>query len=164
MKRAILTTLIALSLATPAWAAGPYHGGSHHYRAVPAYGGHYRHHRGHHYRGHRHHHDDSGALVGGLLLGRLLGYAISESNRPDYVVTTPAYPAPAYTVVTPPPPVVVQSAEVDSELGECVMTREYTTVVRIDGRSHRAFGTRCLKPNGTWVLGRPKLEPDEAVP
>jgi surface antigen len=169
MKRPILTTIIALSLAAPAWAGGPYYGGSYYYRPAPVYGGGYRHYDGYRdrdgYRHHRRHdHDNSGALVGGLLLGGLVGYALSESNRPDYYVTTPAYPAPAYTVVPAPAPVVVQQAEVDPELGECVMTREYTTTVRIDGRQHRAFGTRCMKPNGTWVLGRPKLDPDEPLP
>lgn len=42
----------------------------------------------------------------------------------------------------------------------CLQTREYTTTVTIDGREVDAYGTACLQPDGSWVMGAPQMVPD----
>jgi surface antigen len=49
-----------------------------------------------------------------------------------------------------PATVVYRTAPRDNE---CVQTREYTATVTIDGRQVEAWGTRCLRPDGTWSYG-----------
>ncbi|MGD8591143.1 MAG: hypothetical protein PVG22_20130 [Chromatiales bacterium] len=118
------------------------------------------------YYHHGHHHDYGGALAAGLLVGGLFGYMISESHNhyPDYAYRTyySDYPPPTTVVYQPVErvPVVVREVQ-DSEFGgnECVMTREYTTTINVNGVEREAYGTRCMTPNGGWILGKAKLMP-----
>jgi surface antigen len=54
--------------------------------------------------------------------------------------------------------VVYQSPPRDSD---CLQTREYTTTVNIGGRPVQAWGTRCLRPDGTWSYGPFQTAPEE---
>ena len=157
MLKRCLVLLLGLALASPAMAAGY---GRHHY------GGHfhYYHHRGG---------DAGGALIAGLIFGGLAGYLISEDrhywDEPVYSYDYPAYypyePYHRYVVVEPPPGRVVVQEPVEPQFaGEfagqnCQMTREYTATIEVDGKKRDAYGTKCLSPDGSWILGRPKLVP-----
>ena len=121
----------------------------------------YRHHGGHHGHG------DGTALAAGLIIGGLFGYLVSEdrySHRNYNEPHTRSYAYPRAHVVykrieqTP----IVITAERDSEFAghDCMMTREYTTTLTIDGVDKEAYGTRCMTADGGWILGQPKLMPD----
>ena len=145
--------LLAVGLSGPALAGG---GHGH-------YGGYY--HGGYYSSG-----DVGVALLGGLLIGGLVGYAISE-DRYQTQAHTHYYraPQPAYTyyeapVRAAPAPAVAPrlSPAMAAEFAEpsgCLQTREYTTVLNVDGQTKDAYGTRCLKADGTWVFGPPKIAP-----
>ncbi len=162
-------TVAALLLsASTAVSAGGWGGYGHgHGRGYVSYG----------YHGHGHGNEGI-ALLSGLLIGGLVGYAISEdryaySSRAAYpVYATPVYPARRVEYVeyvrepvrvvrsVPVEPVVVESYRPAPEPAGCLQTREYTTTVTVDGREREAYGTRCLQANGTWLLGPAKLVPD----
>ena len=42
----------------------------------------------------------------------------------------------------------------------CLQTREYTTTIVIEGESVEAYGTKCLKPDGSWGYGPAQPVPD----
>lgn len=115
------------------------------------------------YYPHSHHyHDHGGALAAALIVGGLFGYMIGDSQnhyRTDYY----AYQPPTRVVYQPVErvPVVVKETH-DSEFAgdECVMTREYTTTINVNGVEREAYGTRCMTTNGGWILGKAKLMPD----
>ena len=152
MKRSI-TGLLALAMLGTACAAQA--------------GGYYR--FGYHGYHHGHHGGDGAALAAGLILGGLIGWAVSEDRyrsreyvyrdryyaAPPQHVHTHAVYRPGYTTV----PAQYRVADPGSEFAghNCRMTREYTTTIDIDGQPRAAYGTRCLTQNGSWVLGRPKL-------
>ena len=129
-----------------------------------AVAGGYYHHGGHH----RGHHGHGGALAAGLLIGGLFGYMINEDRhrysssysyrdyRPGYYPRTTV----VYERVERVPTVV--TTEVDSEFAghDCMMTREYTTTIKIDGVDKEAYGTRCMTADGGWILGQPKFMPE----
>ena len=135
--------------------------------ALPAAAGGYGH--GYHYSyGHHGHGDEGAALLAGLVIGGLVGYFISEDrhtyrerqvydyhHRPHYHT----YPRHRHVVVTER--VAVEPVTLARrEFAACQMTREYTTRVEIDGKLQEAYGTTCLRPDGSWELGRPQLVPD----
>lgn len=177
MRKTCLVMLLSTALAAPAAVAGGW-GSRHHY----GYGGHY----GGHFGGHYRHHgggDAGAALLAGLVIGGLAGWFISEDRRyyqrraywddpyPRHHYNPPRYREYSYTRPRPyretvrvvrPTEIVTRAARVDPEFADrnCRMTREYTTTVEIDGERHSAYGTRCLTADGTWVLGRPMLEPE----
>lgn len=166
MLKRCLVLLLSAALAAPAFAGGwgsRYHYGyGGHYGGYDGrYGGHYRHQGG----------GDAGtALLAGLVIGGLVGWLINEDRhyyeRRAYYRADP-YPPSAryypryreYVRVVPSPDVTV--SRVDPELAghACRMTREYTTTIEIDGEPRDAYGTKCLTADGSWVLGRPRLEP-----
>lgn len=41
--------------------------------------------------------------------------------------------------------------------GNCVQKREYQTTIKIGGEEKDAYGTTCLRADGTWEMGNPKL-------
>lgn len=119
--------------------------------------------------------DAAWALFGGLLMGGLIGYAISE-DRYRSRAYAPVYgyaPVPVYAYAYEPVPVhpqrpvhsyppkpVPPHASAAEGFGErCVMTREYTTTVYFEGAQHEAYGTRCMQSDGSWVLGPPRIAP-----
>lgn len=114
-----------------------------------------------------HHHDHGGALVGALLVGGMLGYLIGESQSHytsySYRNYYSDYPPPTTVVYQriEKVPVVVREAS-DSEFSgsECVMTREYTTTINVNGVEREAYGTRCMTPDGGWILGKAKIMPN----
>ncbi len=121
----------------------------------------YRHHGGHHGHG------DGTALAAGLIIGGLFGYLISEDRHSyrrydDSHHRSYSYPRTnvVYERVERTP--IVITAERDSEFAghDCMMTREYTTTITIDGVDKEAYGTRCMTVDGGWILGQPKLMPD----
>ena len=152
-RNAILTAavLVATLAAAPAWAGGGRgHGGGH-------YGGHYNgHYGGHYYPSHNHHYYSGTDVFLGATLGFVLGAALTP---PVYYAPPPPRVVYREEVVYAPPPRVVyrEPATVvyrDPPRGNgCLQTREYTTTVTIDGRQVEAWGTRCLRPDGTWSYG-----------
>jgi len=96
MKRAIatLTAAVLLLASTPAWAGGYGHRHRGHGYHEKSYGYHgYRGHRSYGHRSHGRRHGDDGALFAGVLAGGLvLGY----------LLTRPAYAAPAYRTQAAP--------------------------------------------------------------
>ncbi|RTZ58202.1 MAG: hypothetical protein DSZ32_07455 [Gammaproteobacteria bacterium] len=138
----------------------PYSWGPHHY-----YGGH---HYGYGYPGvslgYSSHGGDAGSLLAGLLLGGLLVRAISQSDDDRYDRSTDIYragpePASVYpgSVIDPG---VSTTRVVESVNSGCLMTREYTGMITVNGEQQRAYGTRCMKPDGSWEYGPLKAEPD----
>ena len=41
----------------------------------------------------------------------------------------------------------------------CLMIREYQPRLRVGGREVEAYGDICLRPDGSWLRGAPKLAP-----
>ncbi len=147
-----VTRLVAAVLV--AMAAAPVAGGGHGYGHF-GYGVHYRHYG---------HGDEGVALLAGLVIGGLAGYFISEDRHrqrsyypPPRYYPPPPPPRQQATVAVPPAPLAMPAA---AEFGGCVMTREYTARVQVDGRERDAYGTKCLRVNGSWELGRLKLAPE----
>jgi hypothetical protein len=123
----------------------------------------YRHYRHPHYpRYHHYHHYHGGDLFLGAMLGLTLGA----------VILSPPPPAPVYVYREYPPTVIYRDRYVvppnpDSTYGEnsytsnsqpatdptCLQTREYTTKIIIDGKEVDAYGTKCLRPDGSWGYG-----------
>ncbi len=121
---------------------------------------HYRHPhfpRHHHYGHHHYYHPHGGEIFFGALLGFTLG-----------ALLTP--PPPVYTYRDYPPPVVyreyvyvpaptrihrepVYSQDAAALDPTCLQTREYTTAITIEGREVQAYGTKCLRPDGSWSYG-----------
>ena len=122
-------------------------------------GGYYHH--GHHGHGH------GGALAAGLIIGGLFGYLISENQHhysgysyrtyhPEYYPQTTV----VYRRVERIPTVITTERAPEFAGSACIMTREYTTKITINGSEREAYGTRCMTADGGWILGRPKLMPD----
>jgi hypothetical protein len=42
----------------------------------------------------------------------------------------------------------------------CLMIREYQTVITIDGKQLDAYGDACMQPDGSWRRGPPKAVPE----
>ncbi len=42
----------------------------------------------------------------------------------------------------------------------CLMIREYRAQIHHAGRDVEAYGDKCLRPDGTWIRGTPKLVPE----
>lgn len=124
---------------------------------------------GYYHHGYRHY-DYGGALAAGLIIGGLFGYAIGESQYryPSYGYRTYYYDYPPPTTVVyqrvERVPVVVREAAPApaSEFSgnDCLMTREYTTTIKVNGVEKEAYGTRCMTAGGGWILGQPKLMPE----
>lgn len=122
---------------------------------------------GGYYHHNRHHHGHGGGIATALIVGGLFGYLIGESQNHYRSYGHSAYYSdyrPPATVVYQPVervPVVVRE-ESDSEFAdnECIMTREYTTTVQVNGVDREAYGTRCMTPDGGWILGKAKLMPE----
>jgi surface antigen len=155
MIKRLSVLLLCAVLSAPALAGG--YGGRYHY------GGYY-HHRG----GHG---DGAALLLGGLVLGGLIGYFVSEDRyyrrsyyptyRHDYYGRPyygPVYRE--YVRVVPAPTRVIVRESPEFAGRNCRMTREYTTTIEIDGENREAYGTKCLTADGSWVLGAPKLAPE----
>ena len=150
-RKTLLTLLISSLLAATspgAIASGGHRGG---------------HHGGHHGGGH------VGDIATGLIIGGVFGYLINEDRYRynnsyayrDYRYDDYARSPDVYEQVEPLPKVLI--TERDSEFAghNCTMTREYTTTITINGVDKEAYGTRCMTADGGWVLGRPKLIPDQ---
>ena len=135
--KGIILTVFLLTIfigSTPAL-AGIY--GYRHYRQ-PHYQRYHNHHR-HYYRG------------GDIFFGTVLGFTLGT------LLTPPPPPPPVYIYRESPPPVVHQG-----EYGavSCLQTREYTTTIIIEGREVEAYGTKCLRPDGSWSYGPAQPVPD----
>lgn len=133
-------------------------------------GGGYSHYHGRYYG---HYHGDGFAAA--VILGALIGMAVdNQASRAAYY-----YPAPPPVVYQAPPPRVVYQAPpqgvyavpppaaeyatptvASAAPSTCVMTREYQTTITIGGKPHEAYGTACLRPDGSWLQGPAKLVPN----
>jgi hypothetical protein len=141
--RSILAGGLLIALSHNALAGGYYHHGYH----------------GHGYYG--------GDLAAALFIGGLFGYLIAE-NRPyysrygyrTYYYDYPPPPAVVYRRVERIPTVITTERNPEFAGSDCVMTREYTTTIRINGVDRQAYGTRCMTADGGWILGQPKLMPE----
>lgn len=123
--------------------------------------------RGHHERQHHdhyypykkkknhHHDDDDEKLLIGLLMGGVVGYAISQSRQ------SPAYERPYYypPVDAAPQPAPVPQGGYNGAYGpsSCLQEREYQTKVIVGGKEVDAYGTACLQPDGSWRRGPAQL-------
>lgn len=156
---------------------GGYRYGGGHYGGH--YGGHSRGFRGGHHRGGRHHggHGAGYALLG-LGAGLLLYSAIDSANdrratvrygydSRDAIVHGGGYYAPpsaARQVYEAKQPRYAPAPEAGQAYGQiassCVQTREYQTTIVIAGEEKDAYGTACLQPDGSWVLGAPQMALD----
>jgi len=142
----VLTIIMAMTLTASGatWAGDKHryqrHGNGHHQK--------HHHYKRHHNSGHsyrRYDSDDDENLLIGLLLGGVVGYAISSANQsvtPDpihYSSAVPAYPAAPYSSGT--------------SASTCLQEREYTMKVIVGGKAADAYGTACLQPDGSWYRG-----------
>lgn len=105
----------------------------------------------------------SGAVVGSLLgafLGMEVGRSIDEGDRmaADAAARRAYLDEPVGRTVTWANPasghegtIVTLRDGTDSTGNYC---REYQQTVKIDGRSQRAFGTACRRPDGSWQVVR----------
>ena len=120
------------------------------------------------YYGGHHGHDDGAALAAGLIIGGLFGYLISEDRhryrsyshrnyRSDYYPRSTV----VYERIEQMPTVIMTKRDSEFAGHNCLMTREYTTTITIDGVDKEAYGTRCMTADGSWVLGRAKFMPDQ---
>jgi len=119
--------------------------------------------RGHHgYRGHHRGGGDAAHVLLGVGAGLLLYHSLDrahERNRShisrDRIyrqAEPPRYaPRPSGNAAVPSGSAVATS---------CMQTREYTTTITFDGREVDAYGTACLQPDGSWVMGAPQQVPD----
>lgn len=108
----------------------------HHYKN---YGKHYgRHHYGHGGHGGYYYDDDDDdeKLLIGLVVGGILGYALNESQDNDVDVYDGYYE---------------RNAHQPNSHSTCLQEREYQTTVIVGGRAVDAYGTACLKPDGSWT-------------
>ena len=122
---------------------------------------HYGHHGGHHG------HHDGAALAAGLIIGGLFGYLINDDRHHysnydyhDYRSDYHPHSTVVYERVERMPTVVTTERNSEFAGHDCMMTREYTTRIRIDGVDREAYGTRCMTADGSWILGRLKFMPD----
>ncbi len=114
---------------------------------------------GHHgrHRSRRHHggHTAANVLLG-VTAGLLFLDVVGRANRHDdaYAGT----PRRVYRVAEPPryapPPQPTTTA------ANCLQTREYQTTIVIAGEEKEGYGTACLQPDGSWLMGPPKLVPE----
>ncbi len=71
----------------------------------------------------------------------------------QYIEPSPVYAAPpAVQQYTNPPPAQLPEG--------CRMIREYQTQITVGGRLVDAYGDACLKADGSWERGAPKIVPE----
>ena len=152
----LMVLAVTLTGQGSAWA-----GGDHRYKGYR--GDHGYQHRGHHYerkhhykRGHhykRNHHNNDDELLVGLLVGGLVGYAISNSQHAQ------VYDNNRYPPVSAPPqePYSASSYRNEYRNNTCLQEREYQTTVIVGGKEVEAYGTACLQPDGSWRRGPAQL-------
>lgn len=147
-----------------------YYSGGRHYRGPR----HYRAPR--HYRGNRYYHRRNRISGGDVLLGvgaGVLLYSIIDSanNRraPVYNNVQPYnnYPQQSTYAIAEPPryaprpgPVPTRSSYESDVAPNCLQTREYQTTITIGGEAKDAYGTACLQPDGSWMMGEAQLVPE----
>ncbi len=134
------------------WGSYPYYGGHHYGYGYPGVS-----------LGYSAHGGDAGSLLAGLLLGGLLLHAINPSDNDRYDRPAPVYRTGSNSTPAYPGSVIesdVPTRVVESGNPGCLMTREYSGMITLNGRPHRAYGTRCMKADGSWAYGPLKAEPD----
>jgi len=140
---AITAILGMTSLSAPGMASA--HGDDYGY----GYGYYHPYYHGH--DGYWHHHygyyHDGYGIAAGIAIGALLGYVIGDAvHRHDtYTRTT--------VVVAQPQPAHRYPRRT------CLQTREYQTRILVGGRFVDAYGTACLKPDGSWTHGPATVAP-----
>jgi len=141
--------------------------------ATPALAGYYgyRHYRRPHYPRHHHsyhHHYHGGDVFLGAMLGLTLGAILIPPPPPPVHVYREYPPTVIYRerhVYVPAPgrietrPVYAAEARPSGD-PNCLQTREYTTRITIEGKEVEAYGTKCLRPDGSWSYGPAQPVPD----
>ena len=104
---------------------------------------------------HRRHGNDN--LIGGMLAGGLLFYALTANQKKNdtvYVQQQPVYtqqPSQQQWTQAPAQPVTDRS---------CLQIREYQTTITVGGQTVPAYGQSCLQADGSWKLGPAIAEPN----
>lgn len=103
----------------------------------------YRHYRHPNYQ--RYHHNNHHYYRGGnIIFGTMLGFTLGT------LLTLPPPPPPVYIYREYPPPAVYEGGY---GAVSCLQTREYTATITIEGKEVEAYGTKCLRPDGSWSYG-----------
>ncbi len=156
MKRLLLTVLLSVVFISPGWADGwRYSGYGHHH------GGHY--YQGHHY-GRYYGGDMALAFLTGMVFVGIVSDFFEYSERSYPASRTTVYVDSDDRIITPrrwlrPQWQQRRQRMIRPEFNDCLMTREYTTTVNVDGKKRQAYGTRCMRADKSWVLGPTKLVP-----
>ncbi|MEW5908714.1 MAG: hypothetical protein AB1659_02820 [Thermodesulfobacteriota bacterium] len=139
---------------------------------APVFAGYYgyRHYRSPRYpRYHHHHYYHGGDVFLGTVLGLTLGAILLAPPPPPpvyiYREYAPAAPyrerygyEPNSTSIYREP---VYNNDVRASADPtCLQTREYTTKIIIDGKEVEAYGTKCLRPDGSWSFGPAQTVPE----
>jgi hypothetical protein len=147
---------LALLVAVPSTSFG---GSGHGYKRHQGYkhGYHYRRHYGYGYRRHGYRHR-------GYRNHYWPSYFFSYSyygHRPYYGYGYPNYYRRPQVIYVEPTTQVYQTSPPPAQVLEgCRMIREYQTQITVGGRLVDAYGDACLKADGSWERGQPKLVPE----
>jgi len=119
---------------------------------------------------HHHHHYRGGDVFLGALFGFTLGTILAPPPPPPPVYYYRDYYPPVvyrdrYVYVPAPSqiyrePITSSSAQAATD-PTCLQTREYTTTIIIEGKEVQAYGTKCLRPDGSWSYGPAQPVPSE---
>ncbi len=167
---AVFLCAVSVVVAAPSlsFAGGGGHGYRHHHGYDHHYG--YRRHGSyaHRHRGYRHYYGP------GLLFGfSFHGHRRYFGRRPYYGYPgyhdypPMSYPPPAVrwnqpnrVYVAPPQAQQQQSPGPAQRPEDCKMIREYQTQIMVGGKLVDAYGDACLKEDGSWERGPPKIPPE----
>lgn len=155
----------AVSPSAAGWGYRSYYGFGHHYGFGRYYG------YGSHFYGYGHGGTGAAVLFGLGLLTILMSQPRTRTYDRYYRYPTTIYRQPRTVYVQPtvrqvrapvqrPAPRVVPRPTRAALPPGCLMIREYTTTVMVDGRERDAYGDKCLLADGSWRKGPPKLVPE----
>lgn len=105
----------------------------------------------------------TGAAILGVGVGLLVASAIDNKARrieeQNYRTRAP-YPAPVvYAQTLSTPQMAPQMSAPQAQESACLQTREYQTTIIVGGAERHAYGTACLMPDGSWMMGQATPEP-----
>ena len=116
------------------------HGKNKHKRRYYKGNRHYYYNRGYGRNYYRYDDNSDEKLLIGLLVGGLVGYAISNTQGAAPREASPAIYEPY-----------------QGSAASCLQEREYQMTVIVGGRKVDAYGTACLQPDGSWSRGPARL-------
>lgn len=163
---------LALLVAVPSTSFGGsghgykrHHGYKHNYGHRRHYGYGYRH-RGYRHHGYRHYYGPS-YFYSYSYYGHRPYYGYSYAFPDSYRQPRVIYVEPdiqynqSNSVLAAPPADQYQPGPPPAQVSEgCRMIREYQTQITVGGRLVDAYGDACLKADGSWERGQPKIVPE----